>query len=386
VFNQIAMNVVPGGNIDIGPATTSMANVSGLSTGSVTVPAAGTYLIEFDTNWFGIVAGSYVGVRFGLDIGGTTFNFSRVGYAANNGNIRHTYTDKALIALPAGTHTVTARWQVVDNGGATARVDPACVFKVTVSGGAALARASEQTRYYLTRTGNSQVQVQARHGTLLRLHMDVGEAGAVKEATGPLTFDFANGNADLGLDSDSSEGASTWYYLYAVPTGTQSFTLRASDNPPSSGPTGYTTWKYLGAFHNDVSQNIVLFVHDGKRFSFDRAQKDYTLSSNVSEGDYTLTFCPVSASHVELGAFAYASVDPWSAHRIGTPGNTVGFPDYHYVISAGAPGGHASRDTGVVPLNNATATIRRVTEGGGTPNHNLFVLGWWDAYVDPKAV
>lgn len=64
-----------------------------------------------------------------------------------------------------------------------------------------------------------------------------------------------------GLDT-GSEAPSTWYYLYLVPN-TGDNTLLAvigSVNGPSTGPTGYTNFKYVGAVYNDSSGDIRPFT------------------------------------------------------------------------------------------------------------------------------
>jgi hypothetical protein len=93
--------------------------------------------------------------------------------------------------------------------------------------------------------------------------------GKQRAFTGTLAWSFSNGVADLGLD-EGSEASSTWYYLYAVPkSGADDFlTVRASDNAPTTGPTGYSNWRYIGAFRNDGSSNIYKFVQVGNDFHY----------------------------------------------------------------------------------------------------------------------
>jgi hypothetical protein len=88
--------------------------------------------------------------------------------------------------------------------------------------------------------------------------------GKRRSFTGTLTFNFANGAADLGLD-EGSEASSTWYYMYLVPKNGDDtlLSLRASDNAPSTGPTGYTNFRHIGEFRNDSSSNILSFNQCG---------------------------------------------------------------------------------------------------------------------------
>ena len=80
--------------------------------------------------------------------------------------------------------------------------------------------------------------------------------------TGSLVFNFANGVAENGLDA-GAEASNTWYYLYLVPKASDNtlIVLRASVNTPTTGPTGYTNFKYIGAFRNNNSSDIIKFFH-----------------------------------------------------------------------------------------------------------------------------
>jgi hypothetical protein len=78
--------------------------------------------------------------------------------------------------------------------------------------------------------------------------------------TGTLSWSFANGVGDLGLDVGGSEKNNTRYYMYEVPkTGDDDqITVVASENFPTSGPAGRSCYKYLFPFYNDSIGNISL--------------------------------------------------------------------------------------------------------------------------------
>lgn len=103
----------------------------------------------------------------------------------------------------------------------------------------------------------------------------IGSNGLLSDASlytaSDLTFSFANGTSDNGLDS-GSEVQDQWYALYAVPKpGTENYILKASTRGPStfgsslgSGPIGFTKWRYLGIFRNGTNG------FDGTNGSFGR--------------------------------------------------------------------------------------------------------------------
>lgn len=115
----------------------------------------------------------------------------------------------------------------------------------------------------------------------------IGTQGSLIDAelfsAGDLTWSFANGTGDNGLDA-GVEANSTWYALYAVPNAAgTAYMLKASTNPPHSaggtGPTGYSRYRYLGVFRNggntwDATNgsygqgDIVRFAKVDKRIDF----------------------------------------------------------------------------------------------------------------------
>jgi hypothetical protein len=133
----------------------------------------------------------------------------------------------------------------------------------------------------LTYTAAGQITVSPSPGEPTTVYQTLQD-NKQRYVTGSLLFDFANGVADRGLD-EGTEQASTWYYMYLVPeSGNDNrLTVRASDNPPSSGPTGYTNFRYLGAFRNDGSSNIVEFYQRSARTYYKETVEPSALSSTT---------------------------------------------------------------------------------------------------------
>lgn len=80
-----------------------------------------------------------------------------------------------------------------------------------------------------------------------------------------VTFDFANGVANDGLD-DGAEQANTWYYLYIISDGaTVACVASESAMAPDLTTFGaFQFWGFVGVFRNDGSGNIVTFVQRGR--------------------------------------------------------------------------------------------------------------------------
>mgnify|MGYP000951889687 CR=1 FL=1 len=87
---------------------------------------------------------------------------------------------------------------------------------------------------------------------------------------GELYFNMANETMDIntsgrgGLDT-GSVASSTLYYLYAIPaTSGRGFDLVCSVTAPTTGPTGFSAWSYLGSFATDGSSDILGAYCDGQ--------------------------------------------------------------------------------------------------------------------------
>ena len=121
-----------------------------------------------------------------------------------------------------------------------------------------------------------------------------------------LTLDIsASGN--LGLDT-GSEAADKWYYVYAIPSSASTFTLTASLNPPFSIPAAPaaglntdTPFKYVGAFYNNASSDIVGFNQiSSNEFRFDGELVELSAAGPVSKTTFTLKNLPETAVAVSL--------------------------------------------------------------------------------------
>jgi len=256
---------------------------------------------------------------------------------------------------------------------------------------------------YLTNVGGSQTQAPTLADTKLpkltytaagqiTVAPSPGEPSTVRQALqdgkqryvlSSLLFDFANGVADLGLD-EGTEQASTWYYMYLVPTTglDDLLTVRASDNPPDTGPTGYSNFKYLGAFYNDSSADIVNFRQvSGDRFEY--IGRFNINSSTTITGPYAIDCSATIPITANLGFFAVG------AHQFGTGYNSVVL----YTSEGGSSSGltrinvavnECNADVcGSIPMDSDQQIFRTNTsnDGGVLGGGSVYVMGWADAYL-----
>lgn len=114
----------------------------------------------------------------------------------------------------------------------------------------------------------SEISIQAPLGASTDLELVLSD-DAFYTATSPLTVDLTVSGRG-GLDT-GAEAASTWYYIYAVPSlaAGQFVGVASVTRPGAGGPTGFTTaWRYLGAICNDSGSDLRAFYQAGKDFQY----------------------------------------------------------------------------------------------------------------------
>ena len=282
--------------------------------------------------------------------------------------------------LSAGSHTITiqakqlaADWQLYDCHASIVQYRGGLVHP-------------ETKRAVLTYNAAGAIDVAAAPGEPSTVNLTLQD-GKQRYFSGTLAWAFATGVADLGLDT-GTEASSTWYYLYAVPKSTDDsqLSVRASVTAPATGPTGYTNFKYLGAFRNDGSSNIIKFYQIGS--TFETAVPQGTGFTEAGPADtvaqtYTLTdYIPATAIMVDIhfyfqasGAgtmfgFSYGDQDVTSAT---TMWNTA-------KLRASAPffsSGQSAR--GFIPTTEATKRITYFRDAYA--QSRIDTQGWIDRYL-----
>lgn len=114
-----------------------------------------------------------------------------------------------------------------------------------------------------------------------------------------------------GIDSGSSEKASTWYDLYAV-ADADATTFTAIATEQGTAPSDVTYYRYIGSFYNDAGQDIDTFYFRGKG-SDPVVMWDVPVSitTTVSAAAWSAaTSCAAGMpSHSELGIFGLEASD-----------------------------------------------------------------------------
>lgn len=205
--------------------------------------------------------------------------------------------------LPAGLHTIKAQM--------------AAHVNTTLTGYVVYSATSNNTRLMLSVTrfrggyvhpenvpvleysSASQVRIVAAPGASSELRVLFND-GSRYTAQSPLALDLTVSGLG-GLDT-GSEASNTWYYVYTVP-GAVAGTLDVvgSVTDPSTGPTGYPVWSYLGFFRNDGSSNIKPFDYRAVGVYRQRSSNDsdiliYHLSAAAPTEDAWVNISPAAVA------------------------------------------------------------------------------------------
>lgn len=106
-----------------------------------------------------------------------------------------------------------------------------------------------------------------------------------------------------GLDT-STKAANTVYYLYAIPpTSGRAFDLVCSvTGPASGGPTGFSSWSYLGAFQTDASSDVLPFEIVNGLFRFQKGS--FAIASSIT----STSFASATVKKPETTDLAYLRI------------------------------------------------------------------------------
>lgn len=214
--------------------------------------------------------------------------------------------------------------------------------------------------------------------------------GKPRTAAGALTWSPAGGVADGGLDA-GVEQVATWYYLYLVPKAADDrlLAVRGSTSGPGTGPSGYTSYAYLGAWRNDVAGDLIKAHQVGPSFWWAAAREAFSgAGSDVAAQALSLApYVPGSARACEL-ELRYAII---GAGGVGTlllwiDGMEAGSnpANASCVVPVTSEGGTAygSAEPGL-PLLGVTQQVhyQRSLGAGMVADARVLVRGWTDAYL-----
>jgi hypothetical protein len=105
-----------------------------------------------------------------------------------------------------------------------------------------------------------------------------------------------------GLDT-GAKAATTIYYLYAIPAASgRGFDLVCSVTGPGTGPTGFSSWSYLGSFGTVAASAIAVFTYkDGTFLAGESTAAGYEVTvTNASPLASKTLLCPTTISSVYL--------------------------------------------------------------------------------------
>jgi len=295
------------------------------------------------------------------------------------------------MTLPAGAHTAQMRWRSDTTNtwimeGTTNRTSFACY---QFQGG----YSNPDNVPILEYSSASAISVKAAPGASGMLQVTLSD-GQKYTAASPLSVSLAASGRG-GLDT-GSEASSTWYYIYAVPPATSvgSFACVASASPPSTGPTGFTGWKYLGAVRNDSSSNLIKFFQIGNVFqyqlgyTFGPVQQSQTMDAWV---DLDVSGAiPATATQMQMCSTFWVTAN-WTEIIYAVAGQTVAC----YYAKCGAPSGTNQRTGSFdVPIVGGVRTVREYLTSHSAVFEwlerrvNSYVDGWLSGapQVQAKAV
>lgn len=201
--------------------------------------------------------------------------------------------------------------------------------------------------------------------------------GRQRSLIGPVTWAAANGVGLLGYDESASQtGTDKLYYWYLVPDPNDDArcSIVASDNPPTTGPAGYSYWELIWADRED-SNALVKVVQCGSRFTYESRFLGLDLGSGTdgSPVSHTLTRIPESAGSAGLQLYAANG----SAFEVYLDGSSSVFAQAHGVAGA------VDTQSIVVPVNDSTGAkkveYKRTVSGESA---RIYQVGWTDEWID----
>lgn len=211
--------------------------------------------------------------------------------------------------------------------------------------------------------------------------------GKSRTFSGTLNWDSANGVADLGFDEAASQTGDAWIYFYLVPdTGNDDLlTVVASDNPPSTGPTGRSIFECVWVDYRS-SGSLIEVYQNGNRFNYATNSAIFGFTG-AGSGDGSVqtaslaTHVPVTAAAARLNGYVqFVAADTMFVFVTGK-GSTSSPHNLAQLKSATPTAGAGQWNEGQVPTPGGTKQV----EYYRPTNYNesrLECLGWVDEWID----
>jgi hypothetical protein len=245
--------------------------------------------------------------------------------------------------------------------------------------------------------------------------------GVMRHHDGDLAIDFST--TGLGALDTGSISADNIYYVYLVPdtsSNLRGMNAIASESGPSTGPTGYTQWRYIGAVKSQQRSydgygavNIVRFSQAGNQFHLYRPEdcprilskpsnqptnqtwfaNDNATYTNNDEGRNNILsdkVVPETFGHIRTSIQVEARDSTGHVHLTlmmssTTPVGTVSF-SYPNTVSVGTQiQGRVSIVERWLSRNNSDGKLYWLNSNGTGTNsaYYVFAVGWADREIRP---
>jgi len=215
-------------------------------------------------------------------------------------------------------------------------------------------------------------EVNCSDGTIHRMRKNTSTVTITLPALGASGGSLDTGNAAI----------STWYHVYAV-ADANATTFTGICSASASAPTGYTYYRYIGSFYNNVSDNIEPFYWTGKGPQATIIWNNpITITTAASAGVWSgATSC--AAAMPSTSILAIFGVSEWSQVGSGgviiRPNGSTMSEDYANgaVITVSGVGSNGIGGE----LISATDTSQQInyytlTASGGAPTYEIAVKGY----------
>ncbi len=243
-----------------------------------------------------------------------------------------------------------------------------------------------------TWTSASSATFSERRGNpnVIRLTLQDGKQRHLDVSTSAI-WDESNGVGDWGYDEAGSQVDGKWKYCYAVPESGDDdrLAIRVSDNPPTTGPAGYSSWELVWATYDSLG-DLKTVYQLGNRFYYQTQRPASTLPFGFGwHGqwtDYVIDdVVPMSCGAVNIRHHVQHA-------RVGTAVQAlvVGPEGGGWLLACYAAGvgayGHVAGQIPTPGVESKKISILNYTWEGPTDqilHQEVAILGWIDEWIEP---
>lgn len=282
--------------------------------------------------------------------------------------VRDYYNDTATSSfVPDPQHT----WVLEESALSADTTPPSTTISTDLTFNQRLAT-SRKPRYYNDTTGGTVITVPATSAKPAAVYIDT----TLYVNTAAEQCDLSNSGRG-GLDT-GAVAANTPYYLYAIPaTSGTTFDLVASASDPDTGPTGFSSWSYIGACATDRGSAVFSVFHAANGVF----RGDTALSINSHTGDTTYTSKTLSGMPVTAtSTYILIQNDGPTTNKVASVAS-VSSPSYVGLITSRITvAGQDIYEQGEIAVLTPQTLWVRVSDSAN--EITIYLLGWRE---DPMA-